>query len=59
MKFAYSTNAFKQYTLEEAIRLIKEVGCDGVEIMADRPHLYPPDYAIQSKIETLKNLCSL
>lgn len=56
MKFAYSTNAFKRYSLEESLKLIKEIGLAGVEIMADRPHLYPPDYATQSRIKTLKNL---
>ncbi|MBI4712701.1 MAG: sugar phosphate isomerase/epimerase [Planctomycetes bacterium] len=54
MRFAYSTNAFKKYSLEEAIRLIKEIGFAGVELLADRPHLYPPDYS-QQKVKTLKD----
>jgi sugar phosphate isomerase/epimerase len=59
VKFAYSTNAFKRYPLEEAIELIKEIGFDAVEIMADRPHLYPPDYgpeklpALKKKLDAL------
>lgn len=53
MKLAYSTNAFKKYSLEETIRLIKEIGFSGVEIMADRPHLYPPDYN-QARLSVLK-----
>jgi sugar phosphate isomerase/epimerase len=56
MKFAYSTNAFKRYTLEESITLIKEIGFDGVEIMADQPHLYPSDYQSPNKLVPLKNL---
>jgi sugar phosphate isomerase/epimerase len=55
MKLAYSTNAFKKYSLEETIRLIKEIGFTGVEIMADRPHLYPPDYRTTGKVQALKN----
>ena len=55
MKFAYSTNAFKHFTLEKAIELIKGIGFAGVEIMADRPHLYPPDYE-PSRLSALKSL---
>lgn len=42
MQFGFSTNAFREYSLEEAIRLIAEAGYDGVEILLDEPHLYPP-----------------
>jgi sugar phosphate isomerase/epimerase len=42
MKLAFSTNAFKKYSLEESIRLIKEIGYEGVEILCDIPHAYPP-----------------
>ncbi|MFO8084517.1 MAG: sugar phosphate isomerase/epimerase family protein [Desulfobacterales bacterium] len=44
MIFGYSTNAFVRYTLEESIEKIARLGFKGVEIMGDRPHLYPPDY---------------
>ena len=43
MKLAFSTNAFKKYSLEESIRLIKEIGYEGVEILCDVPHAYPPE----------------
>ncbi|HKU49376.1 MAG TPA: sugar phosphate isomerase/epimerase [Nitrososphaera sp.] len=43
MKLAFSTNAFKRYPLVESIKKIAEVGYDGVEILCDRPHAYPPD----------------
>jgi sugar phosphate isomerase/epimerase len=56
MNFSYSTNAFKKYSLEETIRLIKGIGFSGVEIMADRPHLYPPDYRDSKKFNNLKDL---
>jgi sugar phosphate isomerase/epimerase len=41
-KLAFSTNAFKQNTLEEAIDAIAEIGYAGVELMADLHHAYPP-----------------
>jgi sugar phosphate isomerase/epimerase len=42
MKLAFSTNAFKKYSLKESIRLIRDVGYEGVEILCDVPHAYPP-----------------
>jgi sugar phosphate isomerase/epimerase len=44
MTFGYSTNAFVNFSLMESIERIASLGFSGVEIMADRPHLYPPDY---------------
>ena len=44
MVFGYSTNAFKRFTLTEAIEKIARIGFKGVEILGDRPHLYPPDF---------------
>ncbi len=44
MIFGYSTNAFVKYNLIESIAKIEALGFRGVEIMCDRPHLYPPDY---------------
>ncbi|MCX5683996.1 MAG: sugar phosphate isomerase/epimerase [Planctomycetota bacterium] len=42
MQLAFSTNAFKQVSLEESLRQIAACGYAGVEIMADVPHAYPP-----------------
>lgn len=42
MRLAFSSNAFKQTTLEAAIDTVAAIGYDGVEIMADVPHAYPP-----------------
>lgn len=53
MRFAYSTNAFRNFSLEETIDDIKKIGFNAVEIMADRPHLYPPDYNTK-KLDHLK-----
>jgi sugar phosphate isomerase/epimerase len=48
MRFGYSTNAFVKYSLIEAVEKISQLGFGGVEIMGDRPHLYPPDFEPQS-----------
>ncbi|MCG3177889.1 MAG: Fructoselysine 3-epimerase [Phycisphaerae bacterium] len=40
MKLAFSTNAYKQHTLEQAVASIASLGYAGVEIMADRPHAW-------------------
>ena len=44
MIFGYSTNAFVKYSLFESLEKIAGLGFRGVEIMGDRPHLYPPDF---------------
>jgi sugar phosphate isomerase/epimerase len=44
MVFGYSTNAFVKFPLDASIEKIADLGFKGVEIMGDRPHLYPPDY---------------
>jgi sugar phosphate isomerase/epimerase len=43
MVFGYSTNAFVKFRLVDAVARIARLGFRGVEIMADRPHLYPAD----------------
>ena len=53
MVLGYSTNAFVNFSLEESIDKIAELGFAGVEIMGDRPHLYPPDYD-DAAVERLK-----
>jgi sugar phosphate isomerase/epimerase len=42
IQLAFSTNAFKQNSLDEAIDFIGDVGYAGVELMADLHHAYPP-----------------
>jgi sugar phosphate isomerase/epimerase len=42
LKLAFSTNAFKKNSLDEAIDAIGDVGYTGVELMADLHHAYPP-----------------
>ena len=42
INLAFSTNAFKKNTLDEAIDAIASIGYRGVELMADLHHAYPP-----------------
>ena len=42
INLAFSTNAFKKNTLDEAIDTIAGIGYRGVELMADLHHAYPP-----------------
>ncbi|MDH3583499.1 MAG: sugar phosphate isomerase/epimerase [Phycisphaerae bacterium] len=44
-QLAFSTNAFKQTSLEDAIRTIAGIGYGGVEIMADAPHMRPDTFS--------------
>jgi sugar phosphate isomerase/epimerase len=56
IKLAFSTNAFKRYSLEDSIREIAKVGYSGVEILCDIPHAYAPTFTddqVRSLKETL------
>jgi sugar phosphate isomerase/epimerase len=55
MVFGYSTNAFVKFSLFDAIEKIGRLGFKGVEIMGDRPHLYPPDFG-DSELSRLKRI---
>jgi sugar phosphate isomerase/epimerase len=55
MILGYSTNAFVKFSLLEALERIARVGFRGVEIMCDRPHLYPPDYG-EEELARVKSL---
>jgi sugar phosphate isomerase/epimerase len=57
MKFAFSTNAFKKHPLEDAVMKIGEVGYEGVEILCDVPHAYPPVFKKEDR-RSLKRLIS-
>ncbi|MCC7350789.1 MAG: sugar phosphate isomerase/epimerase [Phycisphaerales bacterium] len=60
MKLAFSTNAYTLHSLERAIEGIAEAGFEGVEILADVPHLWPGSAdakevaAIRRQLERLK-----
>jgi sugar phosphate isomerase/epimerase len=55
MILGYSTNAFVRFSVLEAVEKIGRLGFRGVEIMCDRPHLYPPDYG-EENLTRLKTL---
>src|SRR5256885_883737 len=52
---AFSTNAFKKNTFEEALQSIAAIGYSAVELMADLHHAYPPLMTQQrtAEIQTL------
>lgn len=41
MKLAYSSNAYMRYGVVDAIDRVADLGYDGIELMADVPHLWP------------------
>jgi sugar phosphate isomerase/epimerase len=45
IRLAFSTNAFKQNSLSEAVSAIAAAGFSGVELMADVPHAHPASFA--------------
>ena len=44
MRLAFSTNAFVNFSLFEAVEKIAAIGYEGVELLADVPHLYPHSF---------------
>jgi len=53
MRFGFSTNAFREYTLPEAVGHVADAGFDGVEVLLDEPHLYPPT-ATEADLDDLR-----
>jgi sugar phosphate isomerase/epimerase len=41
MKLAFSSNAYMNFSIEETIRRIAEIGYAGLEVLADVPHAWP------------------
>jgi sugar phosphate isomerase/epimerase len=56
MKLAFSSNAFRKYSLVETIKILSDIGYQGIEIMADTPHAYPPDFSHSDADAVLKAL---
>ena len=56
MRFAFSTNAFTNYSLTQSIDDIASLGYEGVEIMCDVPHAYPPSMDDAKINEVTKSL---
>jgi len=42
MKLAFSSNAYRNYSIEECIDSIHFAGYNSIEIMCDMPHAFPP-----------------
>ena len=57
MKFSFSTNAFVRTSVFRAVEEIAAAGYEGVELLADVPHLFAPAVN-RSDIERLKELLS-
>ncbi len=58
MRLGYSSNAFAKFSLFEAVEKISALGFGGVEIMGDRPHLYPADFS-EEDLSKLKSFIAL
>lgn len=56
---AFSSNAFKKHSLEEAIRTIARIGYSAVELMADVPHAYPASLSSRERLALKDLLASL
>ncbi|RDI69513.1 sugar phosphate isomerase/epimerase family protein [Halopelagius longus] len=56
MQFGFSTNAFRKYGLTESIEVLADAGYDGVEILLDQPHLYPPEADEEEVEEVVQTL---
>jgi sugar phosphate isomerase/epimerase len=50
-RVAFSSNAFRKHSLCDTIRILSDIGYDGLEIMADVPHAYPPNLNDARKAE--------
>lgn len=56
MKLAFSSNAYLNFSIEEAIRRIAGIGYRGIEILADVPHAWPAGLLTQRKQSIRKAL---
>lgn len=45
MKLAISSNVFTKFSVPDSIRLAREIGYDGIELLCDVPHLNPMHWA--------------
>lgn len=54
MKLSFSTNAFVRFPVLEAVERIAAIGYEGVELLADAPHLYA-DSVTDSLLERLRD----
>jgi sugar phosphate isomerase/epimerase len=59
MTFGYSTNAYTRFDLLTSLEMIAAIGFDGVEIMCDQPHLYPPEWNAREILRLKDTLAQL
>ena len=52
-KLSYGTNGYRNYRLQEVIQKVSQFGYGGIDLMADRPHAYPPDLNTEER-QTLR-----
>lgn len=57
LKLSFSTNAFVRFSVCEAVAGIAAAGFEGVEILADVPHLFAPR-VLDSELEQIKRVLS-
>jgi sugar phosphate isomerase/epimerase len=55
MKFSFSANAFRKYTLEETVAAISRAGFVGMELMCDVPHAWPYDL-LKEDVSSIKKM---
>ena len=56
MKLSYSSNAYMQFSVEEAIRRIAALGYGGLELLADVPHAWPAGLLEEQKTAIRRSL---
>ncbi|WP_330632985.1 sugar phosphate isomerase/epimerase family protein [Halocatena halophila] len=56
VELAFSTNAYTEYELSEAIDRIAAIGYDGVEILGDVPHAFFPEFDESSWVTLAEHL---
>lgn len=49
MKFAFSTNAYRQFSIAQTCRRIARLGFQGIELLADVPHAWPVNLLPEQK----------
>ena len=50
VQLAFSTNAYTDYDLDEAVRRIADHGYGGVELLGDEPHAYFPEFDDEDRL---------
>ncbi len=55
MNLSFSTNAFIRYPVLEAVEKIAAIGYQGVELLADAPHLYA-DTVTEAHLEKVQKV---